>query len=210
MRLLAGAGLVLLLLLGGAATALAGDLQVAVKAATVDDARRHLVLDVELHNTGEAELVVLLSEILVFAPFAAEAGCPEGSPVLGGPPNLQLGSDEAADPACALEARAPGPQWRHGLMRLAPEGTASLLITVQSPQAWTEPSLVRFSASYALIDELPRRLVRRAWLPGQGLYLSARVVVGAPGGGARAVRLFPHTASSTRVELRGRPDGDSP
>lgn len=182
-----------------AGTALAGpELLVEIEAATLDSHGNHLVVDVEVRNPTDAEVFVLLSEVLVFGSELAEARCPANSPVLTGPPGLQLrpqGEDVAAA-GCAQEPRPPGPQWRRGILKLEAGQRVGLLVAVGDPVPLDVLERVRFGVSWATAEELPRRLARWAY-GAEGIFLSAHLVTGPSGGGRRIARMFPRRASST-------------
>jgi hypothetical protein len=177
-------------------------LTVRVEAATVDARGHHLVLDVSMSNPAEAAVFVLLSETLVYGPGQVEADCPPASAVLAGAPGLQLGSEQPANhvPTCALEPRPAGPGWRRGILRLEPGQEVALLVALTAP---APAAMVTYGVSWATADELPRRLVRRAY-GAEGVFLSARAVTGPPGGGKRTARLFAHRSFSHPVSVLRR------
>ena len=189
-----------------AAPASAGqEVELEVEAATLGSRGLHLVLDVRVRNPSAAEVYVLLSESLVFGAEHVERSCPADSPVLSGAPSLQLRSEEgdADAPACALEPRPPGPEWRRGILRLEAGQEVGLLVALGGPVPLEQLDRVVFGLSWATADELPRRLARRAY-GADGVFLSARVVTGPPGGGRRAARLFGHRSTSVGVSVHHR------
>ncbi len=201
-----GPALALLLAVGLCAAPAAGQgLDVSVASATLDDRGQHLVLDVRIDNTTDAEVYVLLSEVLVFGPDLPEARCPAGSTVLAGPPGLQLRIEEGdrRGGPCDLEPRSPGPQWRQGILRLEAGQEVTALVAVGGPALLDDLTRVRFGVSWASPTELPRRLARRAY-GAEGVFMAARPATGPPGGGARIARLFPNRATSDGAPLHRR------
>lgn len=205
--------LLLVGLFSSTATAASGEepaaLRLDVATATVDPDGVHLVLDVQIDNPSSGDAVVLLTEVLVFLPEQPEAGCPGDSPVLGGSPALQApGPGPAADAsACLAEPRSPGPHWKRGLLRLPGKGRANILVAVPGEGLPPGSGTVRFGASWAPAEELPRALVRRAFRA-EGLFLVARAASTSPGGGGRVASLFSRRAVSADVQVHGRQDGE--